>query len=124
MLPQQHTATAGPRCGLHISCSPVFCSSLLHASTCVSLMLSCQKRKLTCLTAAVCDGMQSPEASKSSAATFRQQGLPACSTLEAGFTAGQLLRGGFSPAELVQSGAPLAKLRAAGIRCVLDALAS
>ena len=60
---------------------------------------------------------QVPEASKCSAAAYRQQGLPARSGLDAGFTAGQLLRAGYSTAELVQSGVGLEKLRAAGIRC-------
>jgi len=59
---------------------------------------------------------QTPEASKSSAAAFRQQGLPASCTLQAGYTVGQLRCAGYSTAELVQSGAPLSKLRAAGIR--------
>lgn len=60
--------------------------------------------------------LQTPEASKSSAADYRQQGLPADCALQAGFTAGQLLRSGYSTAELVQSAATLDKLRAAGVR--------
>jgi hypothetical protein len=85
----------------------------------VSRMLPCHNQLILNLAGGGCVFVvQSPEASKSSAATFRQQGLPACSMLEAGFTARQLLRGGYSTAELVQSGVPLAKLRAAGIRCV------
>lgn len=60
--------------------------------------------------------LQEPEASRSSAAAYRQQGLPARSGLDAGFTAGQLLRAGYSAAEVVQTGVALDKLRAAGIR--------
>lgn len=103
---------------LHLCYVPAMCMHQHVSASCCPVKTASQPAwRLLCV------DVQSPEASKSSAATFRQQGLPACSTLEAGFTAGQLLRGGYSPAELVQSGAPLAKLRAAGIRCVLDVLA-
>jgi hypothetical protein len=71
-------------------------------------------RSHSCLV--LCCRLQTPEASKSTAADFRQQGLPAGCALEAGFTAGQLLRSGYSTTELVQSGAALDKLRAAGVR--------
>jgi hypothetical protein len=65
--------------------------------------------------------LQDPEASRSSAAAYRQQGLPARDGLDAGFTAGQLLRAGYSAAEVVQSGVALDKVRAAGIRCAISA---
>lgn len=63
-----------------------------------------------------CPVLQVPDASKNSAAAFRQMGLPADSALQSGIRVGQLLRAGYSTAELVHSSrTELAHLRAAGV---------
>eukprot|EP00878_Enallax_costatus_P008692 GHUV01009086.1.p1 GENE.GHUV01009086.1~~GHUV01009086.1.p1 ORF type:complete len:500 (+),score=187.40 GHUV01009086.1:197-1696(+) len=59
---------------------------------------------------------QVPNAATTSAAAFREAGLPADTALESGFRVGQLLRAGYSTAELVRSSSPeLGHLRAAGV---------
>lgn len=110
---QQHGAAALPPAGVPLPldawlAAPHESLGTRHSASCLSPFQVPFFVHFICL--------QELEASRSSAAAYRQQGLPARSGLDAGFTAGQLLRAGYSAAEVVQTGVALDKLRAAGIR--------